>query len=276
MRGVWRLSLHRFTVVMVVSAFLTPVLWMVSVSVFPEGEGLARPPLEAWEDPRFGNYGEALERMGDFPRLLWNTTVITVLSIVGQILCCSLAGYAFARLRFRGRDLLFLVVLATMMLPPQVTTIPQFLMFRSVGLVDTFAPLVLPTYLGGMPFFIFLFRQAFLGLPVELTEAARMDGAGFFRTWWQVMMPLVRPMVATVAIFTFLLTWNDFWLPLVYLVSEENQTLSLALASFNQSYNVAVELMMAAATVVLLPCVVVYFVFQGIFIRGVSLASSKR
>jgi len=268
--------LHRLLVLVVSAVWVLPVTWMVSVALFEEGRGLESPPLESLGDPHPENFARAMDRMGDFPRLLLNTSVITVLSIAGQLICCSLAGFAFACLRFRGRDLLFVLVLATMMLPPQVTTVPQFLLFRGLGLVDTFAPLVLPTVLGGAPFFIFLCRQAFLGLPRDLLEAARMDGAGWLRTWWRVMLPCVKPMAATVAIFTFLATWNDFWAPLVYLLSQENQTLSLALASFNQTYNTAVELMMAAASIVLAPCVVVYFVFQRIFIRGVSLAASKR
>lgn len=214
--------------------------------------------------------------MGDFPRLLANTLILTILCVIGQCLTCSLAGFAFARLRFRGRDALFMAVLATMMLPPQVTTIPQFILFRELGLVDTFQPLILPCVLGGAPFFIFLFRQAFLGLPRELDDAARMDGCGWFRTYAFVALPLVRPMLATVALFTFLATWNDFWAPLIYLSSPENRTLALALAAFNRSFNVAVEHMMAAAGVVLLPCVIVYFLFQGLFVRGISVAASKR
>lgn len=271
-------SLHRLTVLLVIVAFALPLLWMLSVSVMPNGEGLTRPFWEAWADPAFDNYSEALSerRMGDVPRLLWNTVLITVLCVVGQCLTCSLAGYAFARLQFRGRDLLFVGILATMLLPPQVTTIPQFIMFRELGLVDTFYPLILPCVLGGAPFFIFLFRQAFLALPTDLEDAARMDGCGWFRTYFWVMLPLVRPMLATVALFTFLATWNDFWAPLIYLSSPENRTLALALASFNRSFNVAVEHMMAAAGSVLAPCVIVYFVFQRMFIRGISVAASKR
>ncbi len=270
--------IHRVLVVALAAAFLLPLFWMVSVSLFAEGTGLNSPPWEAWADPQWENYAHALSDrwIGDFPRLLVNTLVITILSILGQLLCCSLAGYAFARLEFRGRDLLFGLVLASMMLPPQVLTVPHFLLFRSLGLVDTWAPLLLPCVLGGAPFFVFLFRQAFLALPRDLGEAARLDGCGPWRTFFFVMLPLVRPMLGTVAIFTFLATWNDFWGPLVYLHSEENRTLALALASFNRSFNVAVEYMMAAASVILAPCLLVYFVFQRVFLRGIATAASKR
>ena len=162
-----------------------------------------------------------------------------------------------------------------MMLPEQVSAIPRFLLFRSLGLVDTYYPLVLPTILGGAPFFIFLFRQYFLSLPEELTEAARMDGCSPFGIYWRVFLPLARPMLATVGVFTFLATWNDFWSPLIYLMSPEKRTLTLALAGFNQTYNTSVELMMAAAAVVLAPCVLVYFVAQRLFLRGVATAASK-
>jgi multiple sugar transport system permease protein len=257
-------------------AFAMPVLFMLEVSLHPEGEGLSRPARALIHDPHFENYAEALRRMGDFPRLFANTVLVTILSIAGQLITCSLAGYAFARIRFRGRDALFVLVLATMLLPDQVTAIPRFLLFRVLGAVDTFYPLTLPSILGGAPFFIFLFRQYFLSLPYELTEAARVDGCGHFRIYWHIMLPLARPMLATVAIFTFLATWNDFWNPLIYILSPENQTLTLALAGFNRTYNTAVEHMMAASAVVLAPCVAVYFLAQRIFMRGVEVAASKR
>lgn len=265
---------HRLGLALAIAAFVGPLVFMLSVSLHPEGRGLGG----AWELDRtyeFENYAAALGQMGDIGRLVWNTSVLTVCAIIGQCLCCSLAGYAFARIEFRGRGLLFGCVLATMLLPEQSTAIPRFLLFRSLGWVDTFAPLILPTVLGGAPFFVFLFRQAFLALPAELTEAARVDGCSHLRIWWSVLLPLVRPMLATVGIFTFLATWNDFWAPLIYLMSPENRTLTLALASFQRGYNTAVESLMAASTVVLLPCLVVYFLAQRLFLRGIAVAASK-
>jgi ABC-type glycerol-3-phosphate transport system permease component len=248
---------------------------MVAVSLFAEGRGLGGSLGELARDPHVENYRVALERMGDFPRLLFNTALVTVLAIAGQLFTCSLAGYAFARVPFRGRDALFAIVLATMLLPEQTSAIPRFLLFRWLGLVDTYAPLLLPTVLGGAPFFIFLFRQYFLALPPELSEAARVDGCGHFAIWWRVMLPLARPMLATVGLFTFLATWNDFWAPLIYLMSPEMSTLTLALASFNRGYDTAVEHMFAASTVVLAPCVLVYFLVQRFLLRGVRVAASK-
>ncbi len=280
--------------------FAVPLLFVIEVSLHPEGRGLTDGPAALLESPaddpiadpaadpadevspglpllpgaRPENYREALVDMGGFPRLLANTLLITVLSIAGQLLCCSLAGYAFARLEFRGRDGLFLLVLATMLLPEQVSAIPRFLLFRWLGLIDTIHPLVLPTVLGGAPFFVFLFRQAFLPLPAELGEAARIDGCSVLGTYWRVYLPLARPMLATVGVITFLATWNDFWAPLIYLLSPENRTLTLALAGFNQSYNTAVEHMMAATAVVIAPCLIVYFLAQRLFLGGIRTAAS--
>ncbi len=266
---------HRVLMVVTGLVFAVPLLFMVSVSLHPEGKGLGGSVTDLASDAQFENYAAALRQMGDFPRLLVNTVLITVLSILGQLFTCSLAGFAFARLRFRGRDALFLLVLATMMLPDQVTAIPRFLLFRILGVVDTYYPLVLPTVLGGAPFFIFLFRQYFLALPKELDEAARIDGCSPFQSYWRVFLPLARPMLVTVAIFTFLATWNDFWNPLIYILSPEKRTLTLALAEFNRTYNTAVEHMMAASGVILFPCILIYFMAQKVFMRGVQVAASK-
>ena len=263
--------------------FVAPLAWMVNASLKAEGQAI-HSPLAPPEVARWENYGAALRQMGAFDEsgpysgvlvLAGNTVAITVLSILFQLFTCSLAGYAFARLRFRGRDALFVLVLASMMLPAQALVIPQFVLFQSLGWIDTFLPLLAPCLLGGSPFFIFLFRQFFLSIPRDVVEAARMDGCGALGVYWRVMLPLSRPVVATVSIFTFLAVWNDLWTPLIYLSSPENQTLTLALAGFSRTYRVAVEHLMAASTVVLLPCLVVYFLAQKTLIRGVQLTATK-
>jgi multiple sugar transport system permease protein len=266
---------RRAAMLLVAAAFAAPLVYMLEVSLQAQGRGLGGTWAELARDPHPENYVRAARRMGDFPRLFANTVVVTALSIAGQLFTCSLAGYVFARVAFRGRDALFACVLATMMLPEQASAIPRFLLFRSLGLVDTWGPLLLPTVLGGAPLFVFLFRQYFLALPAELGEAARVDGCSHLRIWWSVMLPLARPMLVTVGIFTFLAAWNDLWTPLVYLLSPEKGTLTLALAGFHRSYDVAVELMMAAAAVVLAPCLIVYFLAQRLFLRGVEVAASK-
>jgi multiple sugar transport system permease protein len=258
---------------LVALVFGYPLWFLLSTSLQPEGHGLEGAALA--QATHFENYARALRQMGDFPRLFLNTLLLTVLSIAGQLCTCSLAGYALARVRFRGRELCFALVLAGMCFPDSVGAIARFLLFRALGLVDTYAPLVLPTVLGGAPLFIFLFRQYYRSLPEELTEAARVDGCSHLAIWRKVMLPLSRPMLVTVGLFTFLATWNDFWAPLVYLLSPERRTLSLALAGFQRTYDTSVECLMAASAVVFAPCLIVYFLGQRLFLRSVRVAASK-
>lgn len=215
--------------------------------------------------PQWSNYAEALEMMGFWPALA-NTTVITTLCVIGQVVSSSLIGFGFARYRFRGRQLAFAIMLATMMLPAQVTMIPVFLLFRSIGAIDSFLPLILPN-LFGAPFFIFMFRQFFQQVPEELLEAARIDGASAFTIYARIMLPLSMPVIAIVAIYTFMFNWNDFMAPLIYLNAPENKTLALALNSFNGQYGVQYRhLLMAASFVTMLPCIVLFFAAQRFFI----------
>jgi ABC-type glycerol-3-phosphate transport system permease component len=231
--------------------------------------------------PQFSNYPAALRKIGSRPGLgfadaLANTVVITTLCVVGQVLSCSLAGYAFARLRFRGRSAAFIVMIATMMLPAQVTMIPLFLVFRSLGWVNTLWPLVVPAFFGA-PFFIFLFRQFFAQIPEALVEAARLDGCGHLGIWWRIMLPLCRPVLAITAVFTFIGTWNDFLGPLIYLQSEDQMTLAVALNSFQNQYGdfSDMNLLMAASVVTMLPCILLFFVAQKQFVGGLALGAVK-
>jgi len=232
--------------------------------------------LSQWlpSDPQWRNYPAALEQMGFWPALS-NTVVITVCCVIGQVISSSLVGYGFARYRFRGRDTTFAVMLATMMLPAQVTMIPVFLIFRQLGWIDTFLPLIVPN-LFGAPFFIFMFRQFFQQVPEELLEAARLDGASALSIYWRLMLPLSKPVIAIVAIYTFMFTWNDFMAPLIYLNSPENRTLALALNSFNGQYGVqSRNLLMAASFVTMLPCILLFFAAQRFFIDTGASAGLK-
>lgn len=255
-------------------AFVAPLAWMVAVSLQPPGRGLVN-GFAFPDGVHPENYLAALRTMEGFPRMLLNTVFVTVLSVAGQVFCCGLAGYALAVLRFPGRDALFLLVLATMMLPPQVLAVPQFMEWRALGAVDTFWPLVLPTWLGGAPFFVFLFRQFFLTVPRSLVDAARLDGCGHLAVFTRVLLPLARPAVGAVAVFTFLAAWNDYWAPLLYLNRAEHQTLTLGLAAFTQMTRVEVELLLAATSIVLAPCLIVFFLAQRWFLQGVRLQAGK-
>lgn len=247
---------------------VSPFVWMISTSLKEEGREFVWPP-EFIPDPIvFANYPAALTYM-PFHLFFRNTAVITVAATVGTILTASLAAYSFARLRFPLRNTWFILLLSTMMLPYIVTLIPTFLIFNFFGWIDTFLPLIVPFWFGGSAFYIFLFRQFFLSIPFELEEAARVDGASYFRIWWQIMLPLSGPVIASVMIFSFIHHWNDFFGPLIYLNSLENRTLSIGLRGFQSMYQSEWNLLMAASAAVVLPVVVIFFVTQRYFMRGI-------
>jgi ABC-type glycerol-3-phosphate transport system permease component len=260
-------------------AFLVPFYFVINGSLKTEsavlsGDFISLP--QKLTDIRWHNYPRALadDKMRFWPALA-NTTVVTVLSVIGQILSCSLVGFGFARFKFRGRTILFMIMLSTMMLPAQVTMIPVFVLFRSLGMVDSFWPLVIPMWLAS-PFFVFMFRQFFAQIPEDLVEAARIDGAGNWRIYWQLMMPLCGPVIAIVAIYTFLSAWNDFMHPLIYLNSPENRTLALALNAFRGQYGISdANLLMAASVVCMLPCVVLFFAAQRYFVQSIAMTGLK-
>lgn len=231
-------------------------------------------PPQSLADVQWSNYPAALMQMGFLPALS-NTVVITVLCVIGQVFSCSLVGFGFARFSFRGRKLLFMVMLSTMMLPTQATMIPVFILFRWLGMVDSFLPLILPAWLAS-PFFVFMFRQFFAQIPESLIEAARMDGASYWRIYWQMMLPLSGPVIAIVAIYTFLGTWNDFMGPLIYLNSPEKRTLTLALNAFRGQYGTSdAHHLMAASVVCMLPCVVLFFACQRYFVESSAMSGMK-
>ena len=257
--------------------FLVPFLWMVSVSL-QDAQGMFAQPFH-WipERPRWDNYAGALSAL-PFGRYLLNTTVITA-SVLGLTLfSCTLVAYGFSRLRFPGRDILFAVCIATMMLPGQVTMIPLYIAYARLGWVDTYLPLIVPS-LFGSPFYIFLLRQFFLTIPREYDEAALLDGAGRFRIYWSIVLPLARPAIATVALFCFIGTWNDFFGPLIYLNSPEKATLTLGLNMLKSqvmgSGSVPWHILMAASVLVMLPNILVFFIAQKQFIRGIQIGGPR-
>ena len=249
-------------------------------------------------DPQWINYWDALNGIGGnlkpakssvqtgqfagnwvgFVDATSNTIFITVWVIIGQVLSCSIMGYAFARLRFRGKKLSFALILATMMLPGQVTMIPSFLIFRWLGWVDTFYVFIVPAFLGSA-FYIFLFRQFFAGIPEDLMDAAKLDGLGHLGLWWHIFLPMSKPVLAIVSIFTFIGTWNDFLGPLIYLQSGEKRTLALALANlFNTGGFQGIDnvnVMMAASLATMIPCIILFLIAQKYFIKGLNISGIK-
>lgn len=257
--------------------FAVPVLWMLSSSLHTLPDVFAQPYRWLPDPPQWQNYVRAVTIL-PVPLFLWNTIVITAPVMVATALSSALVAYGFARFRFPGRDLLFSLCLATMMLPGQVTMIPLYILFARLGWVDTYLPLIVPA-LFGSPFYIFLLRQFFLTIPKDSEEAALIDGASRLRIWWSIILPQARPALATVLIFTFIGTWNDFFGPLLYLNSPEKATLTLGLNLMKTqvlgSGVVEWNVLMAASLLVLLPNVVLFFLAQKHFIKGITMGASK-
>lgn len=251
------------------TTFVLPYFWMVSTSFKQTGYEFQYPPVWIPSPFVWQNYPDTWKLL-PFALWAWNTIVIVVLSMAGSILTASMAGFGFARLRFPGRGVLFTVVLSTMMLPSIVTLIPKFILFTNLGWVNTNLPLWVPSWFGGDAFFIFLCRQFFLTVPHELDEAARIDGASSWRIYLQLMLPLSKPVIATMAIFAFQGGWNDFLGPLIYLPDREKMTLAVGLNTMLGMYQTNWNYLMAASTMMTLPVVIIFFLAQRHFIRGIT------
>jgi len=255
--------------------FIVPFFWLIITSLKPLDQVFTDPPKWIPEPILWQNYVEALTSSAfPFLRLLRNTLFYSVVSTLGVVLSCSLIAYGFARLDFWGRDVLFGITLSTMMLPGIVTLIPTYILFRWLGWVGTYAPLIVPMFFGSA-FNIFLLRQFFMTIPWELTDAARVDGANELRIFWQIMLPLIKPAVLVVAVFHFMYTWNDFMGPLIYLDDAAEYPLVLGLYAFQTQHGVKWNLMMAASLSVTFPILVLFFVAQRYFIEGITLTGLK-
>jgi multiple sugar transport system permease protein len=257
--------------VLLTGLFVGPFVWAILSSLKAPDEIILFPPRWLPRDPQWGNYFAVWQQV-PFARFWWNSILVTALAVLGQVGSATLVAYGFARFRFPGRDILFMLVIATLVLPEEATLIPRFVLFRQLGWLDTFLPLIVPFYLGGSPFFIFLLRQFILALPREVEEAAEVDGAGSLRILWSIVLPAIRPALATATIFSFLSHWDDFLGPLIYLRSTENYTLALGLRFFQQSAETGglpkEPLLMAASLMVAAPPILVVFVAQRYLIRG--------
>ena len=251
---------------------LVPLFYAISTSLKADGQELVTPIRWIPSPIEWHNYARIFTLV-PLLTFLKNSVFIGALTLVGDVVVSALVAYGFARLRFPGRDALFIVVLSTVMLPYVVTLIPQFVLFRTIGLVNTPWPLIIPAAFGH-PIYIFLLRQFFKSLPVEIEESARLDGAGFLRVWWSIAMPLARPGLATVAILSILTHWNDFIAPLVYLNTQNKWTLPLAVNLFQADFRPQFNLMMAYAGVMTVPVVIIFLAFQKYFIRGIALSAT--
>jgi ABC-type glycerol-3-phosphate transport system permease component len=269
-RARWKKLVLYGLLVLVAIVMLFPGYWMWVTAVTQEGKEFSFPPA-FWPDPIvWENFPAALTAY-PFDLFFRNSLTIAVLATLGALITEAMAGYAFARLRFPGRDLWFAVALATLMLPFVVTMVPRFIIFRELRMIDTLWPLILPFWFGGSAFGIFLFRQYFRTLPFDLDEAAKLDGAGHVRIFWSIILPQAKPIFVTLAILHFVFFWNDFLGPLIYLQSTESKTVSLGLLGFKGQYEQDWNFMMAAALTMVLPVVAIVLVGQRYFRQGVSM-----
>lgn len=275
----WKWVNHTIIYVIVTflaAVILVPFFWMVSTALQADGDIFAWPPQWIPDPPQWHNFVEAWTAM-PFNRYLFNTIFIVVLGIVAELISATIVAYGFARFRFPGSGLIFLVLLATMMLPFHVTLIPTFLIWQKFGLVGQFDPLVLRAWTAWGPFYIFLLRQFFMTLPRELDDAAEMDGSNFFQTFVYIMLPQVKPALLAVAIFAFRGYWNDFLGPLIYLSDMKMYTLNVGMYFFMGGVNEAPQwnYLMAMSTLVALPVILLFFMAQRYFIEGITFTGMK-
>jgi ABC-type glycerol-3-phosphate transport system permease component len=260
-----------------VALFMGPFLWTIASSLKTPQETALFPPILFPAQPRWRNYVDVFEAV---PMALFaiNSVQVTLLAVIGQVLSATLVAYGFSRFRFPFRNALFVVLLSTLVMPREVLLIPNFLVFRYLGMLNTLTPLWLPAFFGGA-FYVFLLRQFFLTLPQDLDEAAKIDGASSWTILWRILVPLCQPAIATVAIFSFLQHWNEFIEPLIYISSKEKFTLALGLRFFQTQPNDAQEprdqLLMAASLIMTVPVVILFFACQRYFIRGIVMSGIK-
>jgi len=255
------------------AVFAAPFYWLVTTS-FKTNANISRWPPQIIPDPWTAqHYIEGVTAL-PFGLYLVNTLVICVFATLGTVLSCSLCAYGFSKLRWKGRTLLFWIMLSTMMLPYQVVMVPLFHVFSKLGWVDTYLPLIVPAFFGNA-FFIFLLRQFFMTIPLSLNEAAKIDGCGEFQIYSQIMLPLAKPAIATVGIFTFMGAWNDFLGPLIYLFDESKYTLALGLQMFLGQYGNYFGRLMAVSTLLILPIIMLFFATQKSFVEGITMTGVK-
>ena len=246
--------------------FLVPFIWLISTSLKSSDQIFSYPPKWIRKPAKFSNYREAFEAI-PYLKYILNTMKTTSLAVLGNVLSAPMIGYAFGKLKWPGRDKVFMLVVATMMLPFTVTMIPLYSLFSKLGWINTYIPLVLPDFLG-TAYFIFLMRQFYRNLPDEFMEAARIDGASELWVYARIALPLEKPAIVTVALFSFVWSWTDFMGPLIYLTKSTKWTISLGLSQFTNTYGVDWALLMAASAIAILPMIILFFFLQNYFVEG--------
>ncbi|HEV8250938.1 MAG TPA: carbohydrate ABC transporter permease [Gaiellaceae bacterium] len=267
----------RIVLIVMAAAFLMPLYWMVVTALKGNQELTAFPPTLLPKHALWSNFVDAVEAI-PFGRYFLNTLLVTVFSVLGAVVSSLAVAYGFSHIEWRGRDFLFYVVVASIFIPVPVTIVPLFILFAKLGWINTYLPLIVPMWLPALfpgPLYIFLLRQYLMQIPRELTDAARVDGAREWQVLRHVVLPLARPALAVVAIFAAVYAWNDFLPPLIYLQDDHKYTLAIGLQFYRSFYDVDFNLLMAASTLVILPLVVLFLLFQRQFIEGATAGSLK-
>jgi ABC-type glycerol-3-phosphate transport system permease component len=265
----WLVSLQLLMTLLLVS-FLVPTFWMLSSSLKASTEVFVHPIQWLPREPQWRNYAAAFELL-PLTTFMFNTMLIVVFAVAGTVLSSALVAYSFARLRWPGRDMWFALLLATMMLPDVVTLVPRFVIFKNLGWLDSLLPLIVPYWTGLSAVYVFLMRQFFRGIPIELDDAASIDGAGRLRVLVQILLPLSTPVLATVAVFAMLQHYNDYINPLIYIRSMENWPMALGLQAYNDAYAKNWEVVFAASTVMVAPMVLIFIIAQRFFVQGIAM-----
>ena len=274
-RKIFFTVLRHLALIVVTVIFMLPFYWMV-ISSLKANNMVFSNPITWFPNPiRWQNYPEAFSYPSfPFLKFLWNSTYYAGLVTIGTVISCSMAGYAFARLRYPGRELIFSLTLGSLMLPGIVTFIPTFIIFKHLGWLGSYKPLIIPAFFGNA-FYIFMMRQFFSAMPEELADAARVDGASEFLIFWKIMLPLVRPALMVMAVFTFLWTWHEFFGPLIYLSQQDQYPLSLGLYAFRRRRTTEWGLMMAGSMLSTFPLIILFFFAQRYFLEGIKLTGLK-
>lgn len=264
-----------FVLVLGAAIIMVPFFWMLSTSLKSADEIYAIPTIWIPQELQWRNYATVVTRF-EYTLYAKNTTLLVSTVMLGTLFSASFSAYAFARLRAPGRDFIFMLLLATLMLPGAVTLVPTYLLFNKIGWINTFLPLIVPAFFGNA-FYVFLMRQFYITIPRELEESAMIDGATIYQIWWHIMLPLSGPVLATIAVFTFVATYNDFFGPLIYLSDEKMRTIAVALTYFQGSARIGpkMHLMMAAVTMSIVPPLVLFVFAQRYFVRGIVTTGIK-
>lgn len=265
---------RRAVLILICVIYILPFLWMIGTSLKPDNELLIFPPKIFPSKPDWSNYKKALNKF-PFWIYLKNTVVITVGNLIGTLLTAPLVAYGFSKIKWKGRDFFFILMMSTVMLPGVVTMVPVFLIFRNLGWLNTFLPLIVPAFLGGGAMNVFLIRQFFNSIPDDLIEAAKLDGANDFTIYFKIMLPLSKPVLALISLFTFLGSWNNYMGPLLYITDEMKYPLALGMPMFMNRYGTYWNQAMAAATLTLIPTIIFFLFAQKYLIEGIKISGLK-